>query len=189
VASPGDEEALRHVAHVIARHQMGPPTWAVATREYLDEIAAGYAAACTDETATFWLALRGDRVLAFQGYYPAEPADHDLLTPPDSIELAVAATVPEERGRGLMRLLTAHGLRAACSAGRRACTIDWRVTNLPASRFWPTQGFVPAAYRLARRVDPRIAPVRASASGAYHNRARNSPPAVRHRAARYASGG
>lgn len=157
VAASDDREALRQVAHVIARHQMGPPTWAVASPEYLDEIASGYAEACTDEAATFWLALRGERVVAFQGYYRPEPADDDMLTPQHSIELAVAATIPQERGRGLMRLLTAHGLKAAYSAGNRACVIDWRVTNLLASRFWPTQGFVPTAYRLVRRVDPRIA--------------------------------
>jgi GNAT superfamily N-acetyltransferase len=155
-AEPADAGALREVAHLIARHQTGAPVWAAMTPEYLTGLSDGYEEASSDETATFFLALRDGRILAFQGYYRAVPAAEELFTPDDCVELSVAATLPEERGRGLMRLLTAHGFAAAYAAGYRACVADWRTTNLRASRFWPACGFQPTAYRLTRRMDSRI---------------------------------
>jgi len=41
--------------------------------------------------------------------------------------------------------------------GYRYCEVDWRSTSLQAGRFWPRRGFRPMVYRLARRIDPRIA--------------------------------
>jgi hypothetical protein len=55
-------------------------------------------------------------------------------------------------------------LAQAARAGFRYCETDWRSANLLASRFWPRQGFRPVAYRLARRIDPRIAWANGSAS-------------------------
>ena len=68
----------------------------------------------------------------------------------------MAATHPELRGRGVGSALTRVGLADAAAHGYTACVVDWRVTNLLSSRFWPRQGFQPAVYRLVRRVDPRI---------------------------------
>ena len=59
-------------------------------------------------------------------------------------------------GAGIGTLLTRHGLAHARDIGHRDCLADWRSANLLASRFWPSQGFQPAAYRLSRRIDTRI---------------------------------
>jgi ribosomal protein S18 acetylase RimI-like enzyme len=58
---------------------------------------------------------------------------------------------------GIGRALTNHGLTYAFEKGYRNCLTDWRSTNLLSSRFWPSQGFRPVAYRLIRRIDPQIA--------------------------------
>ena len=71
--------------------------------------------------------------------------------------MTVAGTRESFRGRGIGRALTQHGLREARAAGYTVCETDWRSANLEAARMWPRQGFQPVAYRLVRRLDPRIA--------------------------------
>lgn len=70
--------------------------------------------------------------------------------------LAFVATREEEQGRGVGRMLTAHGIAHEHATGFTHCIIDWRATNLLSSRFWPRQGFRPVAYRLSLRLDERI---------------------------------
>jgi ribosomal protein S18 acetylase RimI-like enzyme len=104
-----------------------------------------------------WLALRQGQAVGCQGYFPAEPADDDMLIPEQCTRLTVAGTREWARGRGIGQALTRHGLAHARASGYRYCETDWRSTNLLSSRFWPRQGFRPVAYRLVRRIDPRIA--------------------------------
>jgi ribosomal protein S18 acetylase RimI-like enzyme len=156
-AIPGDREALADLSATTAGYQMGSPVWAPSPPGYLTELRAGYAELVDDEAIVVWLALREGRVLGFQGYFPAQAADDDMFTPSDSIELKIAGTRTEERGRGIGRALTRHGFAHARAQGYAYCVTDWRVTNLLSSRFWPRQGFRPVVYRLARRIDARIA--------------------------------
>jgi ribosomal protein S18 acetylase RimI-like enzyme len=97
--------------------------------------------------------------LGYQAYFPASPTDDNLMVPASelAILLEVAATLAEARGRGIGRVLTAAGLADAQAAGYRLCITDWRTTNIEAGRFWPRLGFQTAAYRLTRKIDPRIA--------------------------------
>jgi GNAT superfamily N-acetyltransferase len=74
---------------------------------------------------------------------------------PGAIEIAAAATVPEERGRGVGLALTAAGVAAAQDAGYAVCFTDWRTTNPLSSSFWPARGFAPYLYRLVRRLPPQ----------------------------------
>ncbi len=100
--------------------------------------------------------MRRDQVVGFQAYFSTEPADDDLLTPEACIELKVAGTREEARGRGIGRALTRHGLAEARAEGYAYCLTDWVATNLLASRFWPRQGFRPMVYRLMRNIDERV---------------------------------
>ena len=75
-----------------------------------------------------------------------------LRIPVDSIDLAAASTEPEARGAGVGRALTAHALTWAHEHGYRSMTIDWRLTNLLASRFWPKRGFRPTFIRVYRSI-------------------------------------
>jgi ribosomal protein S18 acetylase RimI-like enzyme len=73
-----------------------------------------------------------------------------LRIPAGSIDLAAASTEPEARGAGVGRALTAHALTWAQEHGYPTMTIDWRMTNLLASRFWPKRGFRPTFLRMYR---------------------------------------
>jgi ribosomal protein S18 acetylase RimI-like enzyme len=116
-----------------------------------------------DDTARVWLAaaegVEAARVQGYQAYFAAKPADDNLMVSirDRTILLEVAATRPEARGRGIGRALTRVGLAAAAAAGYGLCITDWRAANIEAARFWPQMGFQTVAYRLTRKVDPRVA--------------------------------
>jgi GNAT superfamily N-acetyltransferase len=76
----------------------------------------------------------------------------DLRVPEQNIDLAHAATLEDVRGSGAMLALVADAIDWAREHGYRSFTTDWRVVNLPASRYWPRRGFRPTFYRLARAV-------------------------------------
>ena len=76
----------------------------------------------------------------------------DLRVPADSIDLADASTLPEARGSGVGLALTHHVLGWAHEHGYTTMTIDWRMTNLLASRFWPRRGFRETFLRLYRSI-------------------------------------
>ena len=157
-ATPDDREALGGMSQIIRRHLAQAPVWGVSLPEEDEEYHAGYAKLIDDPTATVWLAVRRGQAVGFQAYFPTEPtADDDLLIPLHCIELSVAGTIPSARGQGVGRALTQRGLAHAIERGYQVCLADWRSTSLLAGRFWPRRGFRPVAYRLVRRIDPRIA--------------------------------
>ena len=155
-ATSDDGPALSELATLIARHQAGPPVWVPVPPEYLPELRKGYADLVDAPDATVWLALRDDQVVGFQAYFTTEPAGDDLITPEACIELKVAGTRVEARGRGIGRILTRRGLAEARAEGYTYCLTDWVATNLLSSRFWPRQGFRPMLYRLMRTIDERV---------------------------------
>ncbi|HSN76191.1 MAG TPA: GNAT family N-acetyltransferase [Anaerolineae bacterium] len=156
-AGPEDRQMLADFSDIIWRHQVQAPMWGVMLPEVVTEQRTGWAELADDANVTVWLAFLDGEPVGCQGYWPAEPGGDDLLTPDGCCELSVAGTRPHARGRGVGTALTHHGLRHAREAGYRFCLTDWRSTNLLAARFWPRQGFRPMAYRLARRIDQRIA--------------------------------
>jgi ribosomal protein S18 acetylase RimI-like enzyme len=56
------------------------------------------------------------------------------------------------RGAGAGVALTEHVLGWAHEHGFRAMTMDWRMTNLEAARFWPRRGFRETFLRLYRSI-------------------------------------
>jgi GNAT superfamily N-acetyltransferase len=75
-----------------------------------------------------------------------------LIRPPGAGFLAFAAVFPEARGRGVGRALGHALLRWSAREGHPAVAIDWRMTNLLASRAWPRLGFRPTFFRVHRRL-------------------------------------
>ena len=75
-----------------------------------------------------------------------------LCRPPGSCHLAWAATLPSVRGTGAGLALMQAADAWAHSAGHTVMTIDWRVANLLASRFWLRRGFRPTFLRLSRSI-------------------------------------
>lgn len=156
-AGPADKAILIKLSDVIWRRQVPAPVWGIMLPELLPEQKEGWAELADDPDVTVWLAFLDGEPVGVQGYWTAEQAVDNLLIPPNCVHLSVAGTVEAFQGRGINTALTHHGLAQAAAAGYQVCETDWRSTNLLASRFWPRRGFRPMAYRLVRRIDPRIA--------------------------------
>lgn len=152
----GDRATLEDLSEVIWRHQVLAPVWGIHLPEIQAQRRTEYGNLVDDEEAVLYLAFVDGQTAGMQGFWPAEPSDTDLITPEKCVELAVGGTVHGMRRQGVGTHLAQHGLREARDAGAEYCLTDWRSTNLLSSRFWPKIGFRPVAYRLSRRVDPRI---------------------------------
>jgi ribosomal protein S18 acetylase RimI-like enzyme len=75
-----------------------------------------------------------------------------LARPEGAVLLNWAATRPEVRGSGAGVTLTQAAFAWARERGYRVMVVDWRVTNLLASRFWPARGFRETFLRLYRHI-------------------------------------
>ena len=158
LATLDDRDTLGGMSQIIRRHLAQAPVWCPSFPEEDQDYRTGYASMVDDPTATVWLAFRQGQAVGFQAYFPTEPTgDDDLVVPAQCIELSLAGTVESARGRGIGRALTHHGLTHAIENEYRYCLADWRGASFLAGRFWPRRGFRPVAYRLARRLDTRIA--------------------------------
>jgi ribosomal protein S18 acetylase RimI-like enzyme len=98
----------------------------------------------------FTYAVRQPALAGHALLYRREPTD--LRIPANSIDLALVVTAPDARGAGVGSALTTHPPRYAYEAGYDAVTIDWRVVNLLASRFFSARGFRPTFVRLYRHI-------------------------------------
>jgi GNAT superfamily N-acetyltransferase len=154
-ATPRDRAIMAEVSPWIARHLVTAPVWGVSMPEDLAEMREGYAELVDDASVTIWLAFRGDQVLGMAGFFPADTAPDDMLTPPSCTKLSVAVTHESARGSGVGLALTLHGLAQARAGGHTWCLADWRSTNLLASRFFPRRGFAPCCTAWCAS-DPRI---------------------------------
>lgn len=114
-----------------------------------DEYLADWEGTWDDDEFVHFVAERDGRAVGHILLYRRPP---DLRVPPGSIDLAAASTLPDARGAGVGRALTAHVLTWACEQGIPVMTIDWRMTNLLASRFWPRRGFRTTFLRLHRQL-------------------------------------
>ena len=97
------------------------------------------------DDVTYRIAERDGRPIGHVTLYP-DPTEDDAL------HLASTAVIPEDRGTGVGRLLTAFALRQAGELGLPRLKTNWRVTNLVASRYWPARGFKLTHLRLVRRI-------------------------------------
>lgn len=156
-AGPGDNEYLGSLSNTIFRALAQPPNWHPTVPEDWDELREGWSELADDREWTVWLALENDRALGMIGFRPEQEEDTQLLVPPRTVYLSVAATKPEARGRGISTHLTWLGLSQAQKDGYEVCYTNWISPNFLASRFWPRFGFQDAAYRLAKKVNPMIA--------------------------------
>jgi ribosomal protein S18 acetylase RimI-like enzyme len=75
-----------------------------------------------------------------------------LARPEGAAFLGYAATLPEARGSGAGLAATNAAFDWAREQGFRVIVVDWRETNLLASRFWPRRGFRRTFLRLYRSI-------------------------------------
>jgi ribosomal protein S18 acetylase RimI-like enzyme len=153
VVRPGTIDDLRATPSLVTQiweHHTRAPTFTGLTVPPAEAFLADWEETLAQPGAAYFVAEAGGSVI---GHLLLEEEERDLDTPSGSIYLAVAATLPEARGRGAGVALTEHALRWAREAGYPTVHTDWRVANLESSRFWPSRGFRETFYRLARRVD------------------------------------
>jgi GNAT superfamily N-acetyltransferase len=151
---PDEIELVEPLIPLIALALMRPPAFAMRLPEELASYRGSWEEELSEPGAHHWVAVEDGRALAMATFYLAEPGP---MVPDAAWELAVAMTLPEARGRGLMRSLLAAGFGEAREAGARWCVTDWRTASLPTHRSWTGLGFRPLHHRLHRHIDERIA--------------------------------
>ncbi|HEX6656063.1 MAG TPA: GNAT family N-acetyltransferase [Candidatus Limnocylindria bacterium] len=160
-AVPEDAELLRPIFPIIPAALMRAPAYAISPPERFDTIHAEYAADLADPASRYWLAEENGIALGLVGFWePDEPAP---MLPDGATEMAVAMTLPEARGRGVMRALVETAWADAQSRGIEWAVTDWRTAALATHRSWIALGYRPLYYRLHRHIDERIAWARALA--------------------------
>ena len=122
-ATAADEDAMQMLMTELFRAWSSPPAFVpflpettAARRQFIAELLA-------DPACPHWLAFAGDRVVGMQVF--TEPASphwfvSPLQSPPQSVYLFLASTMPEERGRGVGTALLAHTMGWAREAGYAA---------------------------------------------------------------------
>jgi GNAT superfamily N-acetyltransferase len=154
VANKIDSEIMANMSSIIHSYQNSTPTFELALPEVVAEIKAGYKSIVEDDDTTVLVAVKNMKELGFQVY---EPITSDLMAPDDGVELSIAGIYPSQMGRGVGKKLMNEGYRIMKEKGYKNITIDWRITNLASSTFWPKCGFKPIAYRMVRCIDSNFA--------------------------------
>src|SRR4051794_35856518 len=147
-AAPDDlDTAIMPMATLIWEHRAGAASFTGLTPPPAEQIREDWAESFDLPDDTLFVAELDGRPAGFVLLYPDEPG---VGIGNHSVSLAVCATLPELRGRGVGTALVDHALRWAAGDGFQAVTTDWRVPNLLSSRFWPARGFRPTFHRLHR---------------------------------------
>jgi GNAT superfamily N-acetyltransferase len=149
---PGTRDDFDDAARLdleMAASMVPSPSFSDVPLPTLEDVAAEWHDEESLDKYELFFAERGGRVVGHILLYRRPP---DLRVPENSIDLSQASTEPEARGTGVGRALTAHVLGWAHEHGYPVMTVDWRMTNLWASRFWPRRGFRPTFLRLYRSI-------------------------------------
>jgi GNAT superfamily N-acetyltransferase len=155
LAAAEDVDALLALTPLLAEHQAASPTFAPAPppqgpeelrAEILEDLAAPEVGDVVVE--------RDGRVVGSFQLVPVEmsSAHTGLGRPEGAAFLGWGATDPAVRGSGAGLALMEASWAWARERGHEAMVVDWRVTNLLASRFWPARGFRTTFLRLYRHI-------------------------------------
>jgi ribosomal protein S18 acetylase RimI-like enzyme len=142
--SAADLETAIRLDLLIEQAQAQPPSYSSYVRDDREHREA-WVETLEDADVTYVVAERAGVPVGHVTLYP-DPQDSAAL------HLASTAVVPEERGTGVGRALTAFALTHAAERGLTRVRTNWRVTNLVASRYWPARGFELTHIRLFRRL-------------------------------------
>lgn len=147
---PDLERVADELGAVVWNHQMLPPSFSGRSPLDPEAIRKEWLKAFEDPSDALFLAERRDQLLGHVLLYRDPPT---LGVPEDAVHLSLMAVAPSARGLGIGLALSDHACRWAAEEGYGSITIDWRVANLLASRFWPARGFRPMFLRLHRMVE------------------------------------
>ncbi len=149
LSTPDDLAAAARLDRAMTESMVPSPSFGPGGFETEAEYEDDWRDTWTEEQFTHFVAERDGRIVGHMLMYKRP---HDLRVPKDSIDLAGASTLPEERGSGVGLAMTAHVVRWAHENGYPTMVTDWRMTNMLASRFWPRRGFRAAFLRLHRAI-------------------------------------
>jgi ribosomal protein S18 acetylase RimI-like enzyme len=148
LGTAGDLQAAVSLDRAQIEHLRESPSFSFFTMRSEQENLDEWGEVHTDPAYTHLVAERGGHIAGHLLLYRLP--EGDLRVPPRSIDLLVATTDPAHRGSGAGVALTNFALHWAHEHGYSAMTIDWRMSNLAASRFWPRRGFRETHLRLYR---------------------------------------
>jgi len=157
-ATPDDIDTVMRLAEGMSRHHAFSPAFLPYLHEALLATRDEHRRLLADPRSAYWLACRGDDVLAMQVF---APLDESMYTPARCLHLQDVYTDPAGRGGGLTDALLDRGLAWARHEGHAWVSASWRTANLPAYRTWHAHGFMPVRAFLRRIVDERMAWARA----------------------------
>lgn len=154
-AGPRDVDALVELEPVLPAVQDRAPTFAFRlVADDPDEVRADIEQEVANPDVGLFVAEAEGRIVGSFLVCPVEMSSSvvGLCRPPGGCHLAWAATLPSVRGTGAGLALMQAAHAWAHEAGYSVMTIDWRVANLLASRFWLRRGFRPTFLRLSRSI-------------------------------------
>ena len=147
--TPDDFPDAARLEIAMSESMVPAPSFSGIVTQSHDEVLAEWQEDGDIDDYELFVAERDGRIVGHTLLFRRPP---DLRVPEGSIDLAQASTEPEARGTGVGRAMTAHVLRWAHEKDYPVMTVDWRMTNLHASRFWPNRGFRPTFLRLYRSI-------------------------------------
>jgi ribosomal protein S18 acetylase RimI-like enzyme len=153
-AGRDDVAALARASRELALHQGLAPTYSAAQPETPEESIAAWRDYVDDPDYVTFVAQRDDMVVgAAVGCSIEKSSSHTGPARPDNaFFLGFASVFPQGRGSGVGRALAEAVFAIAATRGFDSVVIDWRATNLLASRTWPRLGFAESFLRLHRLV-------------------------------------
>lgn len=151
-ATEDDIEALVALGPLLSRHQQQSPTFSSFPEQTADEVRADVLDDFTHESVVNLVYELDGRIVGNFAVYPVrlEGPHSGLARPPAAAFIPFAVTDPGVRGSGAGVALTDASFAWARAHGYETMVVDWRVTNLAASRFWPRRGFRTSFLRLYR---------------------------------------
>jgi len=153
-ATEDDVEALVAIGPVLSRHHRESPVFSRLAEQTPDEIRAEVLDDFTHDGVVNLVYEADGRVVGNFALCPVEMSDahSGLARPPGATVLAFAVTEPELQGSGAGLALTDASFAWARTHGHETMVVDWRETNLLASRFWPRRGFRTTFLRVHRSI-------------------------------------
>lgn len=151
-ATEDDIDALVALGPLLSRQQLQSPTFSIFPEQTPDEVRGDVLDDFSHDTVVNLVYETDGRIVGNFAVYPGELATPHtgLARPPAAAFIAWAVTDPDVRGSGVGVALTDASLAWARAHGYETMIVDWRVTNLLASRFWPRRGFRTSFLRLYR---------------------------------------
>lgn len=132
----------------LIRHHAGSPVFDVRSNEFFSGLEEAYREALETGTQT-WIAYDKGQPVGLLLWRPGAPNESFS---PKAAEIALLAVDPDQRGRRIGPALCQTAMATMAKYGHTSVLLDWRSTNLEASRFWLSLGFLPVAHRYVREI-------------------------------------